>query len=104
MEQLHEAGAVKFCVNVHAAFALKVAVTVHAAPLAVRPAKEYACGDVKGALNVCVPPQLLEIVREPEAGALAKLMFPFNENRLAEHAVGVAETAVIEQLQEAGAV
>ena len=42
IEQLQEAGAVKFCVNVHAAFALKDAVTVHAAPFAVKPAKVYA--------------------------------------------------------------
>ena len=42
IEQLHDAGAVKFCVNVHAAFPLNDAVTVQAAPFAVKPAKEYA--------------------------------------------------------------
>jgi hypothetical protein len=40
IEQLQDAGAVKFCVNVHAAFALKDAVTEQAAPFAVKPAKE----------------------------------------------------------------
>ena len=42
IEQLQEAGAVKFCVNVHAAFALNDAATVHAAPFAVKPANVYA--------------------------------------------------------------
>jgi hypothetical protein len=34
---------------------------------------------VNGALNVCVPPQLLVTVNVPEEGALANEILPFNE-------------------------
>ncbi len=65
--------------STQAASAEKVAVTVQPAPLAVNPVKLYACGDVKGALNVCVPPQEPVMVNVPVVGGFANEMFPPNE-------------------------
>ena len=55
-------------------------------------------------MNVCVPPQGVETVKVPLLGGLTKDKDPFTEYKLFEHADGAADKAVIEQLQEAGAV
>ena len=47
-----------------------------------------------------VPPQEEETVSVPVVGGFEKLMLPFKENWLDEHAVGVAVIPVTEQLQD----
>lgn len=61
----------------------KDAVIVQFPPFAGNPVKEYGTF-VKGALNVCVPPQLLVSVRVPEFGTeipgpAVTVRFPFTE-------------------------
>lgn len=58
----------------------KVAVIVQALPSELRLFRAYASGLTNGALNVCVvPPQLLDTVNVPVAGALTKEMEPDTE-------------------------
>jgi hypothetical protein len=61
---------------VQLALAENVAVTVQPAPFAVSPLRVYACGEEKGALNVCEPPHDPVIVSVPVDGALANEIEP----------------------------
>jgi len=87
-------------------FAEKLAVTEHAAPLAVKLEKLYDKGEVKGALNVCVPPQDPVIVNVPVVGGLVKLICPVKLYKFPEQPAGVDVIDVIEHgvTQLAGAV
>ena len=103
-----EAGDVKVAVAEQELTALKTAVTVHVAPLEGKADRVYDVGLLKGALNVCVPPQELVTVKEPLDGALLKVMVPLRSKLLvaASHGPGVAITLLMAQgtvLQGAGA-
>lgn len=69
-------GAVYDEVAVHDELSEKDAVTVHDKPFDVNPVIEYACGEVKGALKVCEPPQELVTVKVPVVGGLLNVKVP----------------------------
>jgi hypothetical protein len=47
---------------------------------------------VKGALNVCVPPQELVTVKVPELGGLLNVTFPESVNKLSKQVPAAAVT------------
>ena len=76
MSALH-VGAVKFAERVGVPATLYVAVTVHADPVPQRLGIEKFVAAVDDG-NVTLPPQLVEIVTVPEAGAQALVMVPLS--------------------------